>query len=50
MEKEIKRTITLNDTSYQIIKEFCDKNNYKIGGFAETTLLNYIKNQNGKTK
>lgn len=41
--KEIKRTITFPDPSYQIIKEFCDKNNLKIGGFAEKVLLNYIR-------
>jgi hypothetical protein len=46
--KEIKRTITLPDSSYQIIKEYCDKNNLKIGGFSEKVLLDYIKQQNQK--
>jgi len=43
--KEIKRTITFPDPSYQIIKEYCDKNNLKIGGFSEKVLLDYIKQQ-----
>lgn len=45
MKKEIKRTITFPDVSYQIIKEYCDRNNLKIGGFSEKILLNYIKQQ-----
>jgi hypothetical protein len=46
--KEIKRTITFPDSSYQIIKEYCDKNNLKIGGFSEKILLDYIKQQKQK--
>jgi len=41
MEKEIK-TITLSASSYQIIKEYCNKNNLKIGGFCEKILIDYI--------
>lgn len=43
--KEIKRTITFDDSSYQVIKEYCDKNNLKIGGFSKKVLLDYIKQQ-----
>lgn len=48
--KEIKRTITLPDSSYQIIKEYCDKNNLKIGGFSEKVLLDYIEQMKNKNK
>ena len=37
-----KYTITLNHASYQTIKEYCEKNNFKIGKFTESILLNYI--------
>ena len=46
--KEVKRTITFPDSSYQIIKEYCDKNNLKIGGFSEKVLLDYIKQRFNK--
>jgi hypothetical protein len=43
MEKiEIKRTITLNNESYQQIKEYCQKNGLKISWLTEKVLLDYI--------
>lgn len=42
---QTKKTIAIPDPSYQIIKEYCDKNNLKIGGFSEKVLLDYIKQQ-----
>lgn len=49
MEKrKIKRTITLPDTSYQPIKEYCDEKGLKIARFAEKTLLSYIEQQKNK--
>lgn len=41
-QNEIKRTITIKDINYQIIKSYCEKNNLKIGGFSEQVLLEYI--------
>jgi hypothetical protein len=41
-----KRTITINETVYNVIKEYCNENGLKIGGFTEKILLNYIKNIN----
>ena len=46
MKKETKKTITITNQSYQIIKEYCDKNNLKIGGFSEKVLVDYIINKN----
>ena len=43
MEKGIKRTITISDVSYQFIKEYCNKNNLKIGGVSEKILISYIQ-------
>lgn len=47
-QKEIKRTITFPDKSYQIIKQYCNDNNLKIGGFSEKILIDYIKHQTEK--
>ena len=44
--KQPKKTLAIPDPSYQIIKEYCDKINLKIGGFSEKVLLDYIKLQN----
>lgn len=40
-----KRTITLDDTEYQVIKKYCDDNSLKIGNFVTKLVLTYIKNQ-----
>ena len=43
MNKEkIKKTITINSETYDIIKSYCQKNGLKITWFTEKTLLNYI--------
>ena len=47
-QTKIKRTITLPDTSYQQIKEYCDENGLKIARFAEKTLLYYVEQQKNK--
>jgi hypothetical protein len=46
--QEVKRTITFTDSSYQIIKEFCDKHNLKIGKFSEKIILEHINQKNKK--
>jgi len=45
---ETKRTITLPDSSYQQIKEYCDGNGLKIARFVEKTLLYYVEQQKNK--
>lgn len=47
-QTKVKRTITLPDTSYQQIKEYCDENGLKIARFVEKTLLYYIEQQKNK--
>lgn len=47
-KKDIKKTIGLPDKSYQLIKEYCEKNGLKIGWFSEKVLLDYIKEKNEK--
>ena len=44
-EKKKKYTVTFEEDSYIKIKEYCEINTLKIGGFIEKTILTYI-NQN----
>jgi hypothetical protein len=47
-DKNIKRTITIPDDSYQKVKNHCDKNDLKIARFVEKVLLYYINEQKNK--
>jgi hypothetical protein len=48
MEKQQKKTITLNSSTYDKIKSYCIKNGLKIGWLTEQILLNYISKENEK--
>jgi hypothetical protein len=39
----MKKTITIEDIKFNIIKQYCDDNGLKINWFTEKVLLDYIK-------
>lgn len=44
-EKKKKYTVTFEEEPYIKIKQYCEDNALKIGGFIEKTVLNYIENE-----
>ena len=45
MAKTTKKTLPINSSSYEIIKEYCKSNSLKISGWAETVLIKEIENE-----
>jgi hypothetical protein len=47
-EKKKKYTVTFEEDSYIKIKQYCDDNALKVGGFIEKIVLNHIKDEKNK--
>lgn len=49
MPKTSKKTLPIANKSYEVIKDYCKRNSFKISGWAEAILIKEIENEKSGT-